>query len=462
MSPAAAAEHCRRGNALLVQARFEEALACYNQVIALDPGHIGALCNRGVVLGRLQRQHEALASFDAAIALKPDCAEAFSNRASALSALDRFEEALESFDRAIALDPGLAQAFYNRAVALARLNRLDEALASYDRAIAAQPDYAQAVFNRALVLLLKGDLAQAWEGYEWRWRGVAGSVPARRFGCPQWRGEDVAGRTILLYQEQGHGDAIQFLRYVPMVAARGARVVLEVSKPLRRLVGQLPGVERVLERGEPVPTADCHSPLLSLPLVFGTTLATIPASVPYLEADAGLVAAWRRRLAPLGGVRVGVVWAGRASNSADTRRSIMLAQLAALWDVPGASFVSLQKGDAASQAHSLQAALPMHDWTEELGDFADTAALIAALDLVISVDTAVLHLAGALGKPVWLLNRFDTCWRWLLDRDDSPWYPTLRQFRQARPGDWDSVIAAVRPALIELIATAAPRPPRPA
>ena len=280
----------------------------------------------------------------------------------------------------------------------------------------------------------------------------------RKFACPQWRGEDLADKTIFLHSEQGYGDTIQFLRYVPLLASRGGRVILEVPPSLGRLAEQLQGAAQVFASGAVTPAADFFCPLLSLPRAFGTTVATIPGEVPYLAADRAAVAAWRRRLADLEGLRVGLVWAGNprpnqpGANRIDRRRSVTLGHFANLAEVPGVSFVSLQKGQAASQTRSPPPGLLVHDWTDELTDFADTAALIEALDLVISVDTSVVHLAGALGKPTWLLNRFDTCWRWLLNRDDSPWYPTLRQFRQPSPGDWNSVICGVRDALQRLAA----------
>ena len=338
-----------------------------------------------------------------------------------------------------------------------KLNRPDDALVSYDRAIALKPDYAKAHFNRSLALLLKGNFADGWEEYEWRWKGGARGVKPRKFECPQWRGENLAGKTIFLYPEQGYGDTIQFLRYVPLVASRGGHVILEVPPPLLRLAERLQGAAQVFASGAAAPAADFFCPLLSLPRAFSTTVATIPGEVPYLVADRTAIAAWRRRLAVLEGLRVGLVWAGSPrpnqpeANRINRRRSITLGHFANLADVPGVSLVSLQKDQAASQTRSPPPGLFVHDWTDELGDFADTAALIEALDLVISVDTSVVHLAGALGKPVWLLNRFDTCWRWLLDRDDSPWYPTLRQFRQPRRGDWDSVIMDVLAALTRLV-----------
>jgi tetratricopeptide (TPR) repeat protein len=468
-----------RANLLQQLKRTDEALAGYDRAVALKPDFAEAFCHRGAVLQHLQRPDEALASLDKALALKPDLAqahflragllralkrpdealasydravavrpnfaEAWSNRANLLRALERRDEAMASYDQAIAANPNFVEASYNRGVMLQDLHRFDEALASYRQATAVKPDYAQAHFNHALLLLMQGRFAEGWEEYEWRWRGVDDGEEPRTFDYPPWQGEDLAERTIFLYQEQGYGDAIQFLRYVPLVAARGGRVVLEVDEPLTGLARRLPGAADVMAAGGPPPSADFHCPLMSLPRVFGTTLATIPNQVPYLQSDRegqNSSTIWRRRLAPLEGIRVGLTWAASL-----TAKSIPLEQLARIADVRHLSFVSLQKGPAASEAQLLPPPLVVHDWTDEFHDFSDTAALIEELDLVISVDTSVAHLAGALGKPVWLLNRYHACWRWLLDRDDSPWYPTLRQFRQPQPGDWDTVVANVRAAL---------------
>jgi tetratricopeptide (TPR) repeat protein len=447
-----------RGNALQALKRLDAALASYDRAIALKPSYAEALYNRGAALHELKRLDEALGSYDKAITLKPNYAEAFNNRGVALRELRRLDEALASYDKAIALKPDYTEAFYNRGNALLELTRFDEALASYDKAIVLQSDYAEAHFNRSLALLLKGDYTDGWEEFEWRWKGGAKNMVPRKFACPQWRGEDLADKTIFLHSEQGYGDTIQFLRYVPLLASRGGRVILEVPPSQGRLAEQLQGAAQVFASGTVTPAADFFCPLLSLPRAFGTTVATIPGEVPYLAADRAAVAAWRRRLADLKGLRVGLVWAGNprpnqpGANRIDRRRSVTLWHFANLAEVPGVSFVSLQKGQAASQTRSPPPGLLVHDWTDELTDFADTAALIEVLDLVISVDTSVVHLAGALGKPTWLLNRFDTCWRWLLNRDDSPWYPTLRQFRQPSPGDWKSVICGVRDALQRLTA----------
>jgi len=442
-----------RGNALLDLDRHQEALACYDHAIALRPGYAEAFSNRGNALRNLDRQQEALASYGQAIALRPDYAEAFSNRGAALLDLDRHQEALASYGQALTLRPGQADALSNRGAVLSLLGQHTAALQSYDQALALRPDHPAARLGRGLCLLKLGDLARGWADYESRWQTPRLARLAARFTHPPWLGaEPLAGKTVLLHAEQGFGDTLQFCRYAPLVAARGAHVVLAVARPLTRLLATLDGVAEVISDSDPVPAFDLHCPLMSLPLAFGTTLATIPPPARLIPA-ADRVAAWRRRLAPLAGPRVGLCWAGSprrddpAAHRTDRRRSITLAQFAPLAGVVGPSFVALQKGEAAAEAATPPAGLKLHDWTDELQDFADAAALVEALDLVITVDTAVAHLAGTLGKPVWILSRFDGCWRWLIDRDDSPWYPTARLFRQPAPGDWDAVMRQVVAAL---------------
>ncbi len=300
-----------------------------------------------------------------------------------------------------------------------------------------------------------GRFEAGWRLYEWR-KKLDKPASSRVYPQPEWLGvEDIAGKTLFLHWEQGLGDTIQFCRYARLAEARGARVIMEVQQPLYRLLRQISPTIQIIGQGEKPAAFDYHCPLLSLPLAFRTTLETIPAAVPYLHADPDRAARWRHRLAALPGHKVGLVWAGDPNKSRipnrvinmDQRRSITLAHFSRLAEVVGVSFVSLQKGEAAAQARTPPEGMVLHDWTDELHDFADTAALVEALDLVISVDTSVVHLTGALGKPVWMLNRYDQCWRWLLDRIDSPWYPTARLFRQQSPGDWHGVIRAVAAAL---------------
>jgi len=422
----------------------QEAEASCREALRLDPDYAEAHNNRGAALRELGDFAGAEACCRAALRLEPDYAEARNNLGAVLAQLGRLEEAEGCWREALRLNPQYAAAHNNLGSVLASLRRPREALAHFARALAISPDYVGAHCNLAVAHLLLGDFENGWREDEWRWLAP---VHPRRFAQPLWTGEEIGKRVLFLHNEQGFGDTIQFCRYAPLAAAKG-RVILAIPRQLGRLLSSLHGVERVIVEGDQLPDFDLHCPLLSLPRAFGTRLETIPASVPYLAAPAGQVTAWRQRLAELPGLRVGLAWASNPHSSQTAaaamdrrRKSMALDQFARLAGVQGVSFVSLQKGEAAGQTLAPPPGLAIRDWTTELEDFADTAALIEALDLVISVDTAVAHLAGALAKPVWLLNRFDACWRWLLDRDDSPWYPSLRQFRQSAPGDWDSVIA---------------------
>jgi tetratricopeptide (TPR) repeat protein len=452
-----------RGNAHVTEGCYREAVADYDAAIAIDKNNVDAWTNRGVALQNDRRVAEAIASHDRALSLQPRCANAWDNRAGALLVQGRTCEAIADYGRALAIEPDRAGTLCNRSGALRELGRLDEAAADLDRALAIDPAFAEARFGRSTIRLLRGDLNGAWAEYESRLKVREFGHWRRTFDKPRWTGEPIEGRTLLLHAEQGLGDTIQFVRYARLVAAKVAaksRVVLEVQRPLVRLASRMGEFAAVVAAGDRLPDFDLHCPLLSLPLAFGTTLETIPRAVPYLDADAAQVAEWRRRLAGLPGLKVGLAWAGGfrpelpIAHAMDRRRSVTLAHFAAFAGMTGVSLVSLQKDAPAAQTRSPPDGLVVHDWTDELGDFADTAALVEALDLVISVDTSVAHLAGALGKPVWLLNRFDSEWRWLLDRNDSPWYPTLRQFRQVKPGEWEPVLSRVRDALAELAAGA--------
>jgi Flp pilus assembly protein TadD len=449
--------HCNLGVVLESIGRFAEAESSLRAAIGLRPEYPGALSNLGQVLNQLGRPAEAEACLREALRQSPDLPNALNNLAIALSDQGRPAEAEQCLRQALRLAPGAPNALNNLGIALFDQGRREEAEASFREALSLQPDLADARNSLASMLLLDGRFKEGWEHYEWRWKTRELAPTARGFTAPMWRGEPISGRTLMIYAEQGFGDTLQFCRYASMIEP-GATVVLEVQPPLAGLLASLPGSPRIVARGEPLPAFDLHCPLHSLPRLFGANLDTIPAAVPYLAADPARVAAWRGRLADLSGLRVGLVWAGdsRADrprlSAVDARRSTTLKALAPLADVSDVAFVSLQKGPPSAQAAHPPVGMSLTDVTAELSDFADTAALIENLDLVISVDTSVAHLAGALGKPVWLLNRYDTCWRWLLDRDDSPWYPTLRQFRQPSPGDWLSAIYSVREALSALAA----------
>jgi hypothetical protein len=397
------------------------------------PDDAEALSNLGAVLNATQRHGEAEAACRGAIALQPGFWAAWGNLGTALHRQLRYGAAVAAYAEALRRNPADVNALTNLGVALTEQGRMEAALAVHAAAVALAPDNAAVRCNRALALLAAGDLKQGFAENEWRWQ-VPGMLPHGVAG-PCWQGEDPAERTILVHDEGGYGDTLQFVRYVPLLAARGARVVLRVQPPLVRLLARLPGVAAVLPRGAEPPDYDFHCPMLSLPHCFATTLETVPARVPYLRADTARAATWRARLAGAG-LRVGLVWAGASrprmavAHAMDTRRSLPAGALAPLADIPGVRFVSLQKD------HPLPDRPVLADPMPECVDFADTAAVVAALDLVIAVDTAVAHLAGALGRPVWLLSRYDSCWRWLHGRRDSPWYPGLRLYRQPAPGEW--------------------------
>jgi tetratricopeptide (TPR) repeat protein len=440
-----------RGNLLRELKRFDEAVASYDRVLAFRPDVVEALQNRGHALEQLQRFEEALANYDRALALHPDLVEALLNRGKIFHELKRLEEALASFDRALAIRPGFAEALYNRGSTLTELERFEEALSSYDRALAERPDYTSAHFNGALCRLMIGDFDRGWEEYEWRWETEGLRHARRGFTQPLWLGqEEIAGKTILLHAEQGFGDTLQFCRYVPLVVARGARVVLEVQKPLQELMSSLNGVAHIISRGDPLPDFDLQCPLLSLPLAFRTRLETIPSAVPYLHASPQASNNWERRLGPRDRPRIGLVWSGNPANPRDLVRSIDFNSFLSLLDI-NATFISLQKDVRAADAMVLNERRDLLHFGDELSSFSDTAALISNLDLVITVDTSVAHLAGALGKPVWVLLSFLGDWRWLLDREDSPWYPTARLFRQDATRTWDNVIARVHVAVHDFV-----------
>ena len=438
LKPEYAVAHYNRGLALYELKRLEDALVSYDKAISLDPTSTVAFNNRALVLRDLDRHAEALADCERSLALSPDYVEALSNRGAILQELRRPAEALASFDRALAVQPDTAVAWHNRGHALRGLARYDEAVASYDRAIAMKPDYAEANFNAGLCRLMLGDFARGWDQYEWRGFGE----PARRFTATAWDGKgEIAGKIILIHAEQGLGDTIQFVRYAEMAAARGAKVVLEAPAPLKRLLSQAPGISHFVATGDALPPFDLQCRLLSLPRLFATRLETIPAKTRTLDSDPALRAKWAAMLADAPHPRVGLAWAGNPDHKNDRNRSIPLALFRNLV-IPGASYVSLHRDLRPGAAEEL-ATLPVRHFGSELTDFAETAALIDNLDLVISVDTSVAHLAGALGKPTWVLLTVEPDWRWLLARDDTPWYPSVRLYRQPQPGAWDHVIAAV-------------------
>jgi Flp pilus assembly protein TadD len=431
------------GAALMDTDALDEAGEYLNRAAALDPKLPEAPYNLGNLAEKRGDDAAAAENFRRAAALRPGFYEAHNNLGAVLLKAGEAEPARESFARAAALRPGDAEAHHNLANALSDLGRYREALIACRRASALGPSHAQANFTEAILLLAQGELREGFEKYEWRWK--LGTLVPRAFPVPLWNGEDIAGRTILLHGEQGYGDAIFGLRYAPLVAARGARVVLEVPPPLLRLAGAVPGVAAFVAAGQGLPHFDFACPLLSLPRAFATTLETIPAKVPYLAPPPEAMAQWRERLAGPG-FKVGIAWAGSPLHRHDARRSIDIDTLAPLFELDGVRWFSLQTGERAGDLARLPAGR-VADLAPHLTDFAETAAAVAHLDLVITVDTAVAHVAGALARPAWVMLRFRPDWRWLIGREDSPWYPSLRLFRQRARGDWGEVVARVRAAL---------------
>ena len=444
-----------RGNAHRNLGRYYEALASYDKSLLLKPDLAEAHLGRADILCNLRRLDEAVAVYDKVLEKRPDFAEAWLGRGNLFHDLKRFGDAMAAYDRAIEIKPNFVEVYTSRGYLLSEFINLDAAIAEYDRAIAIKPNDAQARWNKSLALLSRGDFAEGWRLFEWRWETSNIRASKRQFRQPLWLGSaSLADKTILLYTEQGLGDAIQFCRYAVFVADLGAHVILEVQKPLRSVFTTLRGVAHLVQRGDALPAFDFYCPLMSLPLAFETTLSNIPANIPYLTANPEKSSFWKERLGRKNKRRVGLVWSGGVKLShrewmdINERRNIPLIKLAPLKNAD-VEFYSLQKGQ---QAELELVELMRDNWegphvidfTSELIDFSDTAALIDNLDLVISVDTSVVHLAGALGKPTWVLNRFDTDWRWLLDRTDSPWYPSVKLYRQERSGNWDDVIQRVK------------------
>ena len=404
------------------------------------PDHPAAVHLLGIIVGRLGRTAESVQLLRHAVQLQPRSAQAHHNLAFALRIDGSLDEAIAQFNRAIQISPDFAEAHNNLGIAWKDKLRLPEATACYSKAIQIKPDFADAHWNLALVLLMGGDFEHGLAEYEWR-RKIKSMWTAPAFSQPQWSGEDLGGRTILLFPEQGSGDAIQFARYVPLVARRGGRVILTCRPELARLFQRLPGGAKVVINGQPIPPFDVQCSLVGLPRVFATDLNSIPAATPYLSADPALVEKWSQRLSPTDGrLRAGLAWAGNPAHQNDRNRSIQPQQLFPLTELSHVALYSLQKENSANQSPP---PMKLIDFTSEMSDFADTAALIVNLDLVVTVDTAVAHLAAALGKPTWVLLPFVPDWRWLLDRQDSPWYPTMRLFRQPSGGQWGPIIDSI-------------------
>jgi tetratricopeptide (TPR) repeat protein len=472
-----------RGNVLRDLNRCGEAVDSYKRACVLQPDFASAWHGLGLALSDLRRWAEAVAAFDSALVCKPDFSVAYLDRGNALRELEQPEQALASYDRALQANLRYPQAWSNRGVVLKRLGRFDESLVSYQKALTFKPDFVDAMVNcstllkdmlrleeaiqlneRALSIdpsasgahlnlaicqLLQGKFPEGLPHFEWRWNTDQLRDSARSFTQPAWRtGETLAGPTVLLHAEQGLGDTIQFCRYAAMAARQGLRVVLEVQPVLVDLLQGLEGAATVVARGSTLPSFDAHCPLMSLPLVMETTLATIPAPSRYIGVQSVRSAVWRKTLGEVSQKRVGLVWSGRPEHKNDHNRSIPLADYALMLD-SRCDYHCLQKEIRREDLHELQSRTDIRSWSQDLDSFVDTAALIECMDLVVAVDTSVAHLAAAMGKPVWLLLPYSPDWRWLLERTDTPWYPSMTLFRQRASGDWSDVVRRVGAALTQ-------------
>jgi tetratricopeptide (TPR) repeat protein len=426
--------------------RHGEAIPVLESVVARDSRHVMALCNLGAVYLDLGRAEAALACFERAVASNPRAAEAHVNCACALCDMGRYAEAVPVAERALAIVPGMPTALSVLGRARSELGQADRAIAACREAIVNQPANSEAHWNLALPLLRLGQYEEGWREFEWRFLAQRRRLRPMPNDLPRWNGEPLNGKTLLVCWEQGFGDSIHFARYLPMLAGHGARILLQVQAPLRRLFEGLAGVAEFVELDATAVAADYQVAMMSLPHRFGTTLDTIPNAVPYLRAPQGAASL----LPPATGRRrIGLAWSGSPAQSNNRFRSVPFAALAPLLAMPEIDWVNLQVGSTAAERAMVPDAARMLDPTPRLGDFADTAALMQELDLVITIDTSVAHLAGALARPVWLMLSHTCCWRYLLDRSDSPWYPTARLFRQPSPGDWGSVVSTIRAALEE-------------
>jgi tetratricopeptide (TPR) repeat protein len=492
ISPENAEYHLALAEALHKQHRFREAAISFARTLKIQPKSVAGHIGLGVVLHKLGELESAIAVYRRAIELNPDSAQAHTNLGVAYQDKGDFMAAAEAQRQAIVLEPFMASAHNNLGVVLSKLGLTGDALTCFLKTISLKPDHSGAHFNigyayqnlgylelaekyyrqaltykphsetlrfyLAVLHLMKGDFSSGWREYEFRWGSRHQRADRRKFPQPQWKGEPLNGDAIFLYAEQGLGDTMQFVRYAPMVAALGGKVVLEVQPPLRRLLNSLPGVQQVISRGERIPDSQWQCPLMSLPLAFRTEVATVPAPVPYLFADQSQASQWASQLAT-SDFKVGLVWGGNPKHQRERERSIPLKTLMALSSVKGAKFYSLQKGAASEQVKHLPPDTPLVDLDSHQRDFADTAAIVANLDLVISIDTSVAHLAGGMGKPVWVLLHHGCDWRWFQKRIDSPWYPTARLFRKSPIEEWEDVVERMSSELTKLVEARPPRRP---
>jgi tetratricopeptide (TPR) repeat protein len=441
LSPGFAEAWNNLGIALKRQNQAEEAVQCYLEALRHKQNYVEALANLGNVRREQRRLEEAAAWHRQALQVDPRRAATHFNLAIALTELGQLEEATTCYQQALRLKPDFGEAYDGLGVAFTKQGRFEEAMACFDQALHYDTSQAEAHLNRAILWLLQGDWGRGWKEYEWRWR--TRDFTRHSFRQPLWDGSALEGRTILLHAEQGLGDTVHFIRYASLVKQRGGNTIVACQPPLVRLLAGVAGIDKLVAQGTALPAFDVQAPLLSLPGIFQTTSANVPNTVPYLKAAPGLVQKWRQEIAPLGGFKVGIAWQGNPTYRYDRQRSIPLALFGLLAQVPGVQLISLQKGPGTEQQQGLTGQFPLVDLGNELdessGPFMDTAAIVKNVDLVISSDTVIAHLAGALAVPVWVALPVVPDWRWLLEREDSQWYPTMRLFRQRQYGHWEDL-----------------------
>ncbi len=486
INPIFAASYYHLGSTFEEINQYEVAIFYYQEAIKYDPNFCGSYNNLGNIFKRLNQEDKSIQYFEKAIKINPkfwgsyyNLAELLQNKGHINEAIflykkalqinpthiaslnnlgkclkdkGRIDDAIDCYQKAIQIQPDHAMSFFNLGVCYEKKFEFDSALFNYKIAIQFQPDYVEAHFNLALLLLLLGNYGEGLKEYEWRLKLKDTIFFQRKFTHPRWQTSNIGRYTILVYAEQGLGDVIQFIRYIPYVAKAVSYVIIECPNSLKSLLKNIEGVNKVISHGEEIPNFDFQCPIASLPFLFNTTLNNIPAEIPYIYVNPKLIIEWRNKLQNNSlKFKIGLVWAGNPKHQNDKNRSIPLSLFSPLFELSNIDFYSLQKGKGSEQIKHLELGSNLIDLTDDINDFLDTAALIENLDLVITVDTAVAHLAGALGKPVWTLLPFLPDWRWMLNRDDSPWYPTMRLFRQPSYGDWKSVIEKVKKELEKLL-----------
>ncbi|MHA7840270.1 MAG: tetratricopeptide repeat protein [Gammaproteobacteria bacterium] len=433
------------GAALQSKKAYKEAEKYYRQALTLNPQHTDALCNLGVLAKIRGEFTEAITLYQQALTINPQLYTVYANLGNALQEIDAYDEAIQCYNKALAINPAFVEAYNSRGYAYQSINQIDRAMADYHSAMTKKENYIDAHWNYALALLITEQYEEGWKEYEYRWQKLATLTTSDT--KKRWQGESLRDKTLLIQVEQGYGDTIQFIRYVPLIKKNGGRIILVCREPLVQLLQQIKGIDDIIVKGHVLPAYDYHLPLLSLPLIFNTTAVTIPAAIPYIKADSHKVKQYAAFMdVPKQVKRIGIAWEGSPTHKNNRRRSLPIHLFEPLFTIKNTQFYSLQKGDAATILEQ-RTDLPIVNLGNLITDFNDSAAFIAQLDLIIAVDTALVHLAGAMGKPVWTLVTFAPDFRWLLEREDSPWYPTMRLFRQPQLGDWDSAFKQVKLAL---------------